>query len=287
METLIKCPLCASSIEELDSKALLSKCAACGYIFDNPRPTKQEIIAYYSKPAKYDLWLGEEGARELLWKRRLKLLLATAKKGSLLDVGAGIGQLLALAKPYFSEIAGTEVSKSAVELAKSKYGLSLFNSEVETIDFGSKKFDNITLFHVLEHVHDPKGLVACCHRLLNPGGMLYIAVPNDVLSLKMRLKRLLNRLGVKRYGAGKMALPRIVLDGSIHEIHLSHFTPQVLAACLEKSGFKVVENSLDPYYAALGSSLVRKNLYFGLHKALKSLLNINLYDTIWIAAKKA
>jgi 2-polyprenyl-3-methyl-5-hydroxy-6-metoxy-1,4-benzoquinol methylase len=252
VELLDACPLCeARSLGVLDSTVNLCECKRCGYVFNNPRPTLAALIAFYSQPTKYDPWLAEEGARAALWMRRLRLLRRIAKPGSLLDVGAGIGQFLAIARPYFSEVCGTEVSGSAIHIAQKKYNLQLLAGEIESIEFGNKKFDNITIFHVLEHVPNPKNVIERCASLLVDAGTLAVAVPNDLYSY--RGKRFLRTFAARRFGRfARVGLPEIVLDGSLTEIHLSHFTPKVLRRLLEQSGFSVIACTLDPYYVAVG-----------------------------------
>ena len=94
-DILRSCDLCGSNqIMVLDAESNICKCGACGYVFDNPRPTTEEVAIFYSKPGKYDLWVREEEARDLLWTRRLRKMEKTKKSGSLLDVGTGAGQFL-------------------------------------------------------------------------------------------------------------------------------------------------------------------------------------------------
>src|SRR6267154_3194511 len=115
METVLSCNICRSDeIQAVDPQWNFCRCGACGYVFDHPRPAIEELVAFYSQPAKYDSWLSEEQARDQLWKRRLKQVLSVTKQGSLLDVGAGIGQFLDLARPHFSSVSGTEVSYSSI-----------------------------------------------------------------------------------------------------------------------------------------------------------------------------
>ena len=52
--------------------ACLCRCRTCGYVFDNPRPTVDEIVRYYSKSSLFDSWMAEEAARNVLWQRRLR-----------------------------------------------------------------------------------------------------------------------------------------------------------------------------------------------------------------------
>src|SRR6266478_9382276 len=112
-ESLSRCSLCDSErIDAVDAEYNLCRCPACGYVFDNPRPTLEALVRFYSKPRKYDSWLEVEGLRNGLWKRRLRKLLKHAGRGNLLDVGTGTGQFLNVAKPYFDHVTGTEVSQS-------------------------------------------------------------------------------------------------------------------------------------------------------------------------------
>jgi hypothetical protein len=118
-ELLQHCKLCDSdSLGPLDPDCNIAQCRTCGYVFDNPRPTLQELISFYSRPGKYDSWLEEIGPRNRLWKRRLKKLQSTKKPGSLLDVGTGIGQFLSVARTSYHGVYGTEVSATAVESRK-------------------------------------------------------------------------------------------------------------------------------------------------------------------------
>lgn len=288
IETLDSCNLCNSyQIEMFDATCNICKCQSCGYIFDNPRPIVDELISFYSKPTKYDSWCSEEQARDSLWKRRLKKMEKTKKNGTLLDIGTGIGQFLHHARKYYIEVFGTEVSESAINIARDKYNLNIIKGEIENIQLGETTFDNITLFHALEHVPNPRTVIEKCGSLLSSKGILIIAVPNDILSLKAKIKIFLKHIRVKKFGnIGKLGLPKINLDGSLNEIHLSHFTPEVLKQLLERSGFFVVENSLDPYYAKNGVKLILHHLYYIFNLILMFVLKRNYYDTIWMVARK-
>lgn len=135
MEVVLSCNVCRSDrIQKVDSEFNFCRCDSCGYVFDSPRPSFAEVSAFYSQAGKYDSWLKEERARDILWKRRLKKLLRRSAQGNLLDIGAGIGQFLHHAQPLFTEVTGTEVSESAVTIAKQKYGLALLAGQVQGLD---------------------------------------------------------------------------------------------------------------------------------------------------------
>lgn len=287
-EILERCNVCESTIlDAVDPDYCVARCHICGFVFDSPRPTLEELVKFYSRPAQYDSWLGELGPRERLWKRRLKTLQATRKLGSLLDVGAGIGQFLAVARGSYGEVYGTEVSSTAIEIAQQKYGLDLFHGTIEDLDLGNRAFDNITLFHVLEHVPDPRAVLNTCHSLLAERGILVIAVPQEVSSLRASMRRMLLKTGVKKqHRVGKFGLPRISLGPSSTEVHLSHFTPSVLRRLLHTAGFSIVTETLDPYYVATGASKLKADAYYYCCLAFLRTFKVNIYDAMLVIARK-
>lgn len=286
LESVTQCCLCRSQdIQIVDEDCNLCRCNACGYIFDSPRPNQQEIVTFYSRAEKYDSWLHDSAARDALWTRRLKMLLPHRSPGNLLDIGTGIGQFLHLARPYFTEVAGTEVSRSGVRLAREQYGLEVLEGQVDDLGLPDSSFDNVTLFHVLEHVPDPAKLARICHRLLKPGGILAVAVPNDVLAWGSLMKRIGRRMGLPLFQKFSSVIG-VAKAGASKEIHLSYFTPAVLRMLMTNAGFEIVQEGLDPYYAAAGLWKLAHSLYYRLHRMLFTLTGSNRYETIWMVARK-
>lgn len=285
-ETVEACLVCSGRrIEIADVANALNRCIDCGFVFDSPRPTVEELVAFYSRPAQYDDWILAQEVRDKVWQRRVTQLRMHSRPGSLLDIGTGIGQFLHHATPYFERVTGTEVSSSAVEAARLRYGLDVIHGQVETLEM-DEQFDNITMFHVLEHVPDPSRTVSRCIELLKPSGLLFVAVPNELDSLRQRVKRHLARVGVRRYARrGKLALPRIALDGSMDEIHLSHFTVSSLRFLLERHGLTIVHHGLDPYSVAQGKRALMNSLLYPVGQAVLRSTGRNVYDTIWMVAR--
>ena len=288
LEYLRKCNLCGTKdILSIDNDHNIFRCHRCGYIFDNPRPTIDEIVSSYSREDQYDSWLEKEKSRDALWQRRLKMVKRLKNEGTLLDVGTGIGQFLHFARDDF-EAEGTEISESAIKVAREKYRLNLKKGQLEDIDFGDCRFDVITLFHVLEHVPDPSALLERCYNLLKEKGVIVIAVPNDINSfIKRPFKRLLSILRIGRFRRfGIFGLPKIELNGSTTEIHVSHFTVSSLKNGLARKGFVVVQDTLDPYYAVTGVQKTIHDVLYFIYLMIKKITNRNLYYTIWIAAER-
>jgi 2-polyprenyl-3-methyl-5-hydroxy-6-metoxy-1,4-benzoquinol methylase len=95
-------------------------------------------------------------------------------KGNLLDIGAGTGDFLVIARDNGWDITGVEPSEKARSIAKGK-GVP-FIADLQQIPSHSK--DVITMWHVLEHVPDLEAQIAELKRILKPNGVLVVAVPN-------------------------------------------------------------------------------------------------------------
>jgi SAM-dependent methyltransferase len=196
--------------------------------------------------------------------------------GSILDVGAGIGQFLHFASPYFEETIGTEVSDSAISIAKTRYGLQLLQGTIESLDIPA--VDNITMFHVLEHVPSPKDTLARCYNLLKPGGRIFICVPNDINSWRSRVDAIRSRIHATSLSP-MIGLPKC---GTTAEIHLSHFTAKTLSFGVRNAGFAIVSLSNDPYYVASGWRLARHTIEYAIHESFR----LPTYSCIWLVAER-
>lgn len=284
-EAVTECKLCNSTdIAEIDPDCNIAKCRACGYIFHNLRPANEELVEFYSKPTQYDSWLVALPGRDDLWKRRLRKLRRQKRAGTLLDVGTGIGQFLAVARNSYSEVYGTEISRTALRIAKELYGLDLYEGDIESLSARGMSFDNVTLFHVLEHVPNPRSVLETCRSLLSEDGILSIAVPNEISSLRAFLRRTLIKMRLKK-GIGILGLHPISLESS--EVHLSYFTPSVLSQALKDSGFADVTTTLDPFYVAAGVAKLKADLYYSFCSAILRLFKINLYDAVLVTGRKS
>lgn len=219
------------------------ECLDCSYRFVNPRPTQSEIAGSYSESDFYDGWIEAEAGRNRMWSKRLDQLKSAGSHVRLLDIGAGIGTFLHLAHDRFGwEVDGTEVSTSAVRVAREKYGIELRLGRAEDLQLPAGSFDVITLWHVLEHVPSPARTIELCRDLLRPDGLLAIGVPNDdeARSWLVRTKSQLAR---------KEPVPRYETLRPHEEVHLSHFTSRVLSEALTARGFKVEVVTIDDQYA--------------------------------------
>ena len=206
------------------------RCSACGLAWVSPRPSAQEIGRYY--PETYS-WKPQAEGRESLVHRaergyrfdllrfETRMLLRwtdLAAGDRVLDVGCGSGDRMLVMKERGLEPAGVEIT-SAADYARQRLGLDVRRGTIEQAAFPPEWFRAVTLHNVLEHVHDPRSLLAEARRVLVPGGWLVVQVPNAA-SLQARL------FG-RRWAA--VDVPR----------DLYYWTPALLARLLESEGFEV------------------------------------------------
>lgn len=121
-----------------------------------------------------------EVVQNLLYLGRVRRIQAACggTPGRVLDIGCGRGWLLQAFQKLGWEVQGTEFSETAAAFARDVLHLPVAIGDLKSLEFPAAHFDAITLWHVLEHVPDPQPLLAEAHRLLKPGGILFIGVPD-------------------------------------------------------------------------------------------------------------
>ena len=230
------CPLCgatATQVLERCGDVRTELCAGCGVAFLTPVPTVSALGAHYDQ-GYYAEWITtQQRSRKRLWRQRVNLVRARRTRGDVLDVGCGDGGFLEAAQASGFICAGTELSEYAAERVRRRLRVPVMTGPVRAIEWPVASFDIITMWHVLEHLTDPRGDLAIVRRLLRPGGLLFIAVPN-------RRSTVFN--GVYRLVKGA---PPAYYTPEERELHLFHFTPESLRLLLEERGFLVMTMGMD------------------------------------------
>lgn len=193
-------------------------------------------------------------------------------KGRILDIGAGTGDFLNVAKQNGWETIGVEPSDKAKAIALKK--------EVpfveETASLESHSFDMITMWHVLEHVPDLDSQIKELKRLLKPNGSLIIAVPN------------FKSFDAKYYGAYWAAYDV--------PIHFWHFSKKAIQSLFEKENIqlvKVLPMKFDSFYVSLLSEKYKsgkmnfiKASFIGLWSNWKAKANFEYSSHIYVLKNK-
>ncbi|MEI7509011.1 MAG: class I SAM-dependent methyltransferase, partial [Flavobacterium sp.] len=151
-------------------------------LITHPQPSLDKLPSYYESVDYISHTDGNRSVFEKMYqfvkgialKNKLKLINAQYPKGRILDIGAGVGDFLQVAKKDGWQTTGIEPSEKAKKIAINK-GVSFVEnlSELE-----NNSFDIITMWHVLEHVPDLENQIKELKRLLKPNGTILIAVPN-------------------------------------------------------------------------------------------------------------
>lgn len=225
------------------------QCTACGLAFTYPMP---EGWTRYYPPAYFgDIESGRfprlvEWLQNQLYARRARRVqkLAGGKPGNVLDIGCGRGYLLRAFHRCRWNVLGTEMSDGAAAYARQKLNLPVQVGELENLRLPENSFDAVVMWHVLEHFPRPHEVLREAHRVLRPGGILLVAVPNFG-SLEARLTR------DKWF---HLDVPR----------HLTHFTRPALLKCLTENRLvyeAITSRSLEyDWFSATQSSFNRLGL---------------------------
>jgi SAM-dependent methyltransferase len=255
------CPLChASNLDDYiqvsdhflsGEKFMLIKCRECGLVFTQDHPDEKDAGRYYESE-NYVSHNDKAGgiaaavyriAREFMLKRKYRMIGKEAglKKGKLLDIGSGTGHFLAMMKKKGWTVTGIELNEKAREYSKENFGFDVMPGIYDSVRERGP-FDVITLWHVLEHFHDPFSYMNEISKLLKKEGILVIALPNSQSS---------DALYYSEFWAA-WDVPR----------HIWHFTPDVFKQFAEKYGFalkSVKPLPLDVFYISILSERYRKS----------------------------
>lgn len=193
------------------------RCPRCGLVWLSPRPIEQEIGRFYPPQYATHFTGGEiEVGVARGWKKLRPAVLAAGfgynggvagsgwrllgnalarvplvhdlagstvmwvrhrENGKLLDVGCGNGHRLQVMRQLGWDVLGIEPDPHAVRAAR-QLGVPVLAGTLDEAGLSSDTFDAVTLGNVIEHVHDPIGLLRDCARVLKPGGQVALVTPN-------------------------------------------------------------------------------------------------------------
>jgi len=240
------------------------QCRGCGLIFPDPMPIPSSINEHYGDAQEYFVehsFDGKQAAYERLLDSFQEL---GAKPGKLLDIGAGRGELLRAALMRGWDAVGLEPASHFARFAREYSGAQIVEATLEQRPFPENSFDAVTLGAVLEHVFNPRELLAEINRLLRPGGFLWLDVPNEA-GIFYLLGNIYQRMRRRDWVVN--------LSPTFPPYHVFGFTPRALRRLLQVTGFQplrlktyaacaIVETRNSPVPASL-RQLVRWSLRLG------------------------
>jgi SAM-dependent methyltransferase len=273
-----------ASVLRIDTPATqVVKCDNCGLVFLNPRlqyladsfTLNEAYLNQFYLPLYQAIGLltatqtldpeknlqFHQGALEQMRSYRVT--------NRVLDVGCAIGLFLAAAQADNWEAFGVEPSSPLGNYGREKFGLSIAQGELSEMDFPAHYFDVVALWDVTEHLLNPKATYQLISRVLRPGGLLLLRMPNWQ-SIAREL------LGPE--------WEMFVTD------HFYYFTPVTLGKLLRQTGFvpryiearNLVDVEIETIKTKLGSQGVEDAML-----RLSSNPNCDCGSTITAAAEKS
>lgn len=157
------------------------QCARCGVEQLDPTPTEAELDAAYADAyyAARSPDSGPSGAlRRIAWRAEIRPLKRFLRPGArVLELGCGTGSFLAeIMRRFNVDVTGLERSAPAAEQARAR-GITVIESTLDEANIAANTFDVVVMRHVLEHVPDPRGLLADARRILTERGALFVTLP--------------------------------------------------------------------------------------------------------------
>lgn len=177
-----KCPICQSITATFFAKKMdftYYRCQNCHSAFLSEFPSEKKTNAFYQKNFRYNANINEKEMRRRANHILDKLLRLNPLAKTILDIGSGYGFFLEESKKRGIDALGIEPSDYLFNESKKK-GLTVSHQNLKEFikTNKNKKYDLVTLIHVIEHVNNPKQLLSQLAKLLLPGGFLYVETPN-------------------------------------------------------------------------------------------------------------
>lgn len=261
LENIKICPICSGTeiSESLKLKDYflsqelftIQKCNTCGFQFTNPRPKKEFIAPYYksenyishSNKSKGVFAILYQKARKINLNSKYKVISKHKEKGKALDIGSGTGHFLNYLEKKGWNVKGIEPDAASAEFARSNFNLEI-DKEQKLKEFENESFDLITMWHVLEHVHNLNERMEDLKRLIKSDGLIILALPN---------RESYDANYYDKYWAA-YDVPR----------HLYHFTKRDVDSLAIKHNLvvkQVYSMNLDAFYVSLLSEKYKKNSF--------------------------
>lgn len=259
----------------------VKRCRRCGLVFFDPQPTKEILKKHYPDQQYYSYKIEIKGLSGLISQFRSYLIKHYYKPtiysrvfslivqgvpgipkkprkvtARILDVGCGSGKTLALLQGLGWNVYGLEIDKNAVRIALARGLVNVKLGGYEKIaNFPNNYFDCIRLYHVIEHIPNPRDCLQLIRKKLKPGGEVILGTPNSDSTVGKLFGKFWYNLDIPR--------------------HLFIFSPKTLSMIAKSEGFSrltIVFCSSD----GLGRSII-----YTLNEIFKTKMDTNKFTLLF------
>ena len=227
----VPCPLCggwASRPERIVENYELQRCSACDLVFVNPQPSEQTLTSLYlqkTPESQAEFYRQTVSTAQIAEYDRIlaDLRSLVPAGGRLLDLGCAAGYFMQRAERAGFEAYGTDLAPWVERVAGERGVRNVRCGHLRAAAFPDSWFDVVHSSQVFEHLPAPGEELREIRRILRPGGVLYINVPN--------------------YRCLSIVLGRDDFELNTPPEHVAYYTPGTLAALLSLGGFEVVRTA--------------------------------------------
>ncbi len=159
-------------------------CEECGLVQLYDIPSEQDLFEFYKSKYRFEYRKQDKPSSKHVYRAgamavsRLKKISPFLKKNmKLLDIGSGGGEFTYLASRIGADARGIDPSSGYLEFGKKNYSIDVEQKQISELG-GKKSYQMVTMFHVLEHLRDPLGVIRKVHQILEARGYFIIEVPN-------------------------------------------------------------------------------------------------------------
>ncbi len=252
-----------------DEEFTVVKCRNCGLVQVNPQPDFADVAKYYSNEyftqrtdRGYDNYYSDKIRSEI--ERVFQLNLRDLKfneweeklpeKGRTIDIGCAAGYFVKFMEGKGWNSEGIEIAEGPVKFGREALGLTIHQEDFLSWDENfENKFDLVTLWASIEHLHRPRNTVEKIYRHLKPGGRMILSTCRYGTLAKLK-------------GAGWRFL-------NVPE-HLYYYSLEGLRKLSENAGFKYVS------HISYGSGMTAKKNSGAVYNIMKKILDkaVKIFD---------
>jgi SAM-dependent methyltransferase len=212
----------------------LVQCKDCGLVYRNPMEREHELHVLYARqaPAPDAMLALHQTQLPAVRAQARELRRVLGRGGAGLEVGSYVGAFLAAARDRGLQVEGLDINADVNAFARS-LGFVVHDGELSTFEPG-RTYDAIAIWNTFDQLADPRAAVMAAYRLLAPGGVLAIRVPNGAYYAAQR-RRLMRRNPIRRRAARALLAQNNLLSFP----YRWGFTPRALSRLLAQAGFSV------------------------------------------------